>query len=143
MREWLSWWSATLPRSRPRVRVPSRAFIFLKLDFQASFLCLYTKRIFTYLPALSKQCKYINILLIIYYAYSLFPDRVCSTILFIVASFNCPLAYPNTSPSLVIIKVVGKACCIHKHRIRVSVFLKKRFNFFFGLLVLQIRRCNT
>ena len=25
MREWLSWWSATLPRSRPRVRVPSRA----------------------------------------------------------------------------------------------------------------------
>ena len=31
MREWLSWWSATLPRSRPRVRVPSRAlFYFLK-----------------------------------------------------------------------------------------------------------------
>ena len=28
MREWLSWWSATLPRSRPRVRVPSRALIF-------------------------------------------------------------------------------------------------------------------
>ena len=27
MREWLSWWSATLPRSRPRVRVPSRALI--------------------------------------------------------------------------------------------------------------------
>ena len=26
MREWLSWWSATLPRSRPRVRVPSRAY---------------------------------------------------------------------------------------------------------------------
>ncbi len=25
MREWLSWWSAALPRSRPRVRVPSRA----------------------------------------------------------------------------------------------------------------------
>ena len=25
LREWLSWWSATLPRSRPRVRVPSRA----------------------------------------------------------------------------------------------------------------------
>ena len=29
MREWLSWWSTTLPRSGPRVRVPSRAlFIF-------------------------------------------------------------------------------------------------------------------
>ena len=25
MREWLSWWSTTLPRSGPRVRVPSRA----------------------------------------------------------------------------------------------------------------------
>ena len=30
MREWLSWWSATLPRSRPRVRVPSRALIFTR-----------------------------------------------------------------------------------------------------------------
>ena len=29
MREWLSWWSATLPRSRPRVRVPSRALFLL------------------------------------------------------------------------------------------------------------------
>ena len=28
MREWLSWWSATLPRSRPRVRVPSRALFY-------------------------------------------------------------------------------------------------------------------
>ena len=27
MREWLSWWSTTLPRSGPRVRVPSRAFL--------------------------------------------------------------------------------------------------------------------
>lgn len=27
MREWLSWWSTTLPRSGPRVRVPSRALI--------------------------------------------------------------------------------------------------------------------
>ena len=25
MRKWLSWWSTTLPRSGPRVRVPSRA----------------------------------------------------------------------------------------------------------------------
>ena len=30
MREWLSWWSATLPRSRPRVRVPSRALLLHK-----------------------------------------------------------------------------------------------------------------
>ena len=28
MREWLSWWSTTLPRSGPRVRVPSRALFF-------------------------------------------------------------------------------------------------------------------
>ena len=27
MREWLSWWSTTLPRSGPRVRVPSRALV--------------------------------------------------------------------------------------------------------------------
>ncbi len=27
VREWLSWWSTTLPRSGPRVRVPSRALI--------------------------------------------------------------------------------------------------------------------
>ena len=27
MREWLSWWSATLPRSGSRVRVPSRALV--------------------------------------------------------------------------------------------------------------------
>ena len=26
-REWLSWWSTTLPRSGPRVRVPSRALL--------------------------------------------------------------------------------------------------------------------
>ena len=30
MREWLSWWSTTLPRSGPRVRVPSRALIILR-----------------------------------------------------------------------------------------------------------------
>ena len=34
MREWLSWWSATLPRSRPRVRVPSRA---LKIQLNTGF----------------------------------------------------------------------------------------------------------
>ena len=39
MREWLSWWSATLPRSRPRVRVPSRAFFHAKrISIRISFL---------------------------------------------------------------------------------------------------------
>ena len=37
MREWLSWWSATLPRSRPRVRVPSRAF-FMQKDIHKDIL---------------------------------------------------------------------------------------------------------
>ena len=107
MREWLSWWSATLPRSRPRVRVPSRAFIFLKLEFQASFFYAYTQKEYYISSCFSKAMqiyKYSS-----YYSYSLFPDMVCSTILFIVSSFNCPLAYPNTSPSLVIINVVGNA----------------------------------
>ena len=41
MREWLSWWSATLPRSRPRVRVPSRAFVLRKKGHPVGclFLC--------------------------------------------------------------------------------------------------------
>ena len=30
MREWLSWWSTTLPRSGSRVRVPSRALFIYK-----------------------------------------------------------------------------------------------------------------
>ena len=36
MREWLSWWSTTLPRSGPRVRVPSRALLYFmgSLDLQ-------------------------------------------------------------------------------------------------------------
>ena len=38
MREWLSWWSATLPRSRPRVRVPSRAFFMQRISVRISFL---------------------------------------------------------------------------------------------------------
>ena len=41
MREWLSWWSTTLPRSGSRVRVPSRAL--LEVFFKASFL-LYVKQ---------------------------------------------------------------------------------------------------
>ena len=31
MREWLSWWSTTLPRSGSRVRVPSRALLIYKM----------------------------------------------------------------------------------------------------------------
>ena len=34
MREWLSWWSTTLPRLGSRVRVPSRALIIRKKDIQ-------------------------------------------------------------------------------------------------------------
>ena len=30
LREWLSWWSTTLPRSGSRVRVPSRALVLIK-----------------------------------------------------------------------------------------------------------------
>ena len=37
MREWLSWWSATLPRSRPRVRVPSRALNNKKKDIRNGY----------------------------------------------------------------------------------------------------------
>ena len=33
MHEWLSWWSTTLPRSGPRVRVPSRARINMKKGY--------------------------------------------------------------------------------------------------------------
>ena len=33
MREWLSWWSTTLPRSGPRVRVPSRALLLMMGNF--------------------------------------------------------------------------------------------------------------
>ena len=34
MREWLSWWSTTLPRLGSRVRVPSRALIIKKKGIQ-------------------------------------------------------------------------------------------------------------
>ena len=33
MREWLSWWSTTLPRSGSRVRVPSRALLLMMGNF--------------------------------------------------------------------------------------------------------------
>ena len=48
MREWLSWWSATLPRSRPRVRVPSRAF-FMQRDIRLdiSFFCVWEAAVFS------------------------------------------------------------------------------------------------
>src|SRR5699024_1277689 len=41
MREWLSWWSTTLPRSGSRVRVPSRAFFsaFIFLIFVFNSIC--------------------------------------------------------------------------------------------------------
>ena len=44
MREWLSWWSTTLPRSGSRVRVPSRAFlfaaeVFVNQDFRCFCFC--------------------------------------------------------------------------------------------------------
>ena len=42
MREWLSWWSATLPRSRPRVRVPSRALFKKKKDIHLDVFFLFT-----------------------------------------------------------------------------------------------------
>ena len=37
MREWLSWWSTTLPRSGPRVRVPSRALVNTKEDIPMGY----------------------------------------------------------------------------------------------------------
>ena len=46
MREWLSWWSTTLPRSGPRVRVPSRALLLRtgNLDLQGFlFFCCSVK----------------------------------------------------------------------------------------------------
>ena len=36
MREWLSWWSTTLPRSGSRVRVPSRALYFFVRNSESS-----------------------------------------------------------------------------------------------------------
>ena len=40
MREWLSWWSTTLPRLGSRVRVPSRALLKVReiLEFSRVFL---------------------------------------------------------------------------------------------------------
>ena len=46
MREWLSWWSATLPRSRPRVRVPSRALFYYCGSFDLSGFPLFCIFIF-------------------------------------------------------------------------------------------------
>ena len=46
MREWLSWWSTTLPRSGPRVRVPSRALFIspvnlLYVEFTGFFIIFF------------------------------------------------------------------------------------------------------
>ena len=43
MREWLSWWSATLPRSRPRVRVPSRALEKVKGRYESIGLFAFSR----------------------------------------------------------------------------------------------------
>ena len=46
MREWLSWWSTTLPRSGPRVRVPSRALLLKTGNFDLQgflFFCCSVK----------------------------------------------------------------------------------------------------
>ena len=67
MREWLSWWSTTLPRSGPRVRVPSRALrIQLLLDpffhdnkilAKRRFYCRYSgKNCIFYLLDFDKMC---------------------------------------------------------------------------------------
>lgn len=78
--------------------------------FRRSFLPFSkAKRIFLHFHAPLKVMKKVKIFFTCYFIYFRFPDIVCSTILFIVSSFNCPLAYPNTSPSLVIINVVGNA----------------------------------
>ena len=54
MREWLSWWSTTLPRSGPRVRVPSRALINKKYSNEYFlFFCHNTLSCTIYAPALS------------------------------------------------------------------------------------------
>ena len=46
MREWLSWWSTTLPRAGPRVRVPSRALFIspvnlLYVEFTGFFIIFF------------------------------------------------------------------------------------------------------
>ena len=42
MREWLSWWSTTLPRSGSRVRVPSRALLIYK-RYPQRIRCVYKR----------------------------------------------------------------------------------------------------
>ncbi len=60
MREWLSWWSTTLPRSGSRVRVPSRALKENKKDIRerVSFLfssAVGTQRFEVYAPVVAEQ----------------------------------------------------------------------------------------
>ena len=61
MREWLSWWSTTLPRSGSRVRVPSRAL--LEVFFKTSFLFLEIPNIATKQKEICKLQKYLNLLI--------------------------------------------------------------------------------
>ena len=63
MREWLSWWSTTLPRLGSRVRVPSRALNNKKKDIQKriSFFLLFepcrTRTFEVYAPLRSLQSE--------------------------------------------------------------------------------------
>ncbi len=61
MREWLSWWSTTLPRWGSRVRVPSRALLMEKMRssiWMASFFALKSTSIETGRPILiSRACE--------------------------------------------------------------------------------------
>ena len=78
MREWLSWWSTTLPRSGSRVRVPSRAlfipikvvetlmiaafhlFIFLQFRIELEIIELFLIKMVIYymdLEMLSESCN--------------------------------------------------------------------------------------
>ena len=61
MREWLSWWSTTLPRSGSRVRVPSRALLNSK-NISASDVFFFTEtrprsRVRIYAPLRSALTK--------------------------------------------------------------------------------------
>lgn len=82
---------------------PVSRFYFLKLE-DSSFFFYSRKQILIH--SLLFYALNVSIFLNLYF---LFPEIVCSTMLFIVSSFSWPLAYPNTSPSFVIIKVVGNA----------------------------------
>ena len=64
MREWLSWWSTTLPRLGSRVRVPSRALIIKKKDIQkriSFFVMFKPARAETQRSPLRSGCRKANV----------------------------------------------------------------------------------